>query len=164
MTGISIREEEQDDWPAIAALEEAAFGRPDEARLVDRLRSNGDLVLSLVAQAGAKIVGHLALSRMAAPFLALGLGPLAVAPDLQRSGVGGRLTEAALERARADGWDAVFVLGEPAYYRRFGFSAQAAIGFASPYAGPYLMALSLKGALPVSSGTIEYAPAFAALE
>ena len=69
----------------------------------------------------------------------------------------------ALARARKDGWDAVFVLGDPAYYRRFGFDPEAARGFGSPYAGPHLMALPLKGRLPVTTDRVDYAPAFAAL-
>ncbi|MGB8843415.1 MAG: hypothetical protein WCC64_20355 [Aliidongia sp.] len=57
----------------------------------------------------------------------------------------------------------VFVLGDPVYYRRFGFDPMLASGFASPYAGPYLMALGLTQPLPSLSGKIDYAPAFAAL-
>ena len=91
---------------------------------------------------GVRTVGHVLLSRMTAPVRALALAPLAVATDWQRRGIGTALVEAALERARAAGSQAVFVLGDPAYYRRFGFRADLAAGFASPYAGPHLMVVA----------------------
>ena len=158
-----VGEEAPPDIPAIRAVVEAAFDRSDEAELVARLRADGDAVTSLVAVDDDRIVGHVMLSRMTAPFRALGLAPVSVAPDRQRSGIGSRLIRDGLARAAAAGWEGVFVLGEPAYYRRFGFSPALASGFASPYAGPYLMALALAGALPARDGRIAYAPAFATL-
>jgi len=159
-----IRPETTTDIAAIRAVEEAAFARPTEAALVDALRQAGDLTLSLVAVDGERIVGHVAFSKMQAPFRALGLGPVAVLPDRQRSGIGGELIREGLARAAAEDWQGVFVLGDPAYYGRFGFEVDMARDFQSPYAGPYLMARSLfAGDLPARSGTIEYAPAFAAL-
>ncbi len=161
---VTIRDEHPGDFRAIAALLDAAFGRPDESRLVERLRADRDLVVSLVADENSEIAGQVALSAMAAPFRALGLGPVAVKPERRRRGIGGRLVAAALERARVGGWDAVFVLGEPEFYRRFGFSADSAAGFSSPYAGPHLMALALREPrLPASTGSIGYARAFDAL-
>jgi putative acetyltransferase len=69
-----------------------------------------------------------------------------------------------LLRARTDGWASVFVLGDPAYYNRFGFHASLAEGFDSPYAGAHLMALSLsENALAERAGELRYPPAFAAL-
>lgn len=110
------------------------------------------------------MVGHIVLSRMDAPFRALGLAPLAVRADRQGQAIGSRLIVAALDDARAEGFDAVFVLGDPAYYGRFGFSAAAAEGFESPYAGPYLMVAALgRHALPVRTGRVAYAAAFADL-
>ena len=158
-----IRDEEPADAAAIRALVAAAFGREAEAGLVDRLRRDGDGVISLVAVADGAVAGHVLLSRMSAPFRALGLAPVSVAPDRRRAGIGSGLIRAALDRARAGGWEGVFVLGEPDYYRRFGFDPALAGGFASPYAGPFLLALALRGELPARSGRIDYAPAFAAL-
>ena len=158
-----VRPEEEADEAAIRVLLEAAFPGPDEARLVDRLRADGDVELSLVA-VDDTIVGHILFSPMTAPFRALGLAPVAVLPGRQGEGVGGVLIRDGLARAAAAGWEGVFVLGQPDYYRRFGFDPAMAKGFSSPYAGPYLMARSLGGkALPVTSGRIDYAPAFAAL-
>lgn len=161
---ILIREEQADDHGLISELVEQAFGQPDEARLVERLRADGDATISLVALIDGAVAGHVLLSPMSAPFRALGLAPVSVAPRYQRSGVGHALIETAIDRARSDGWDAIFVLGDPAYYERFGFRGDLAAGFVSPYAGPYLMALPLGSALPASIGSIDYAPAFSGLE
>jgi putative acetyltransferase len=160
-----IRAETVSDIAAIRAVEEAAFARPHEADLVDAVRAAGDAVFSLVAIEAEQLVGHAMFSRMDAPFRALGLGPVAVRPDRQRRGIGGRLIREGLLRAEAEDWQAVLVLGDPAYYRRFGFDPAMAAGLGSPYAGPYLMALPLGAPdLPTRSGRVDYAPAFAALE
>jgi len=161
---MEIREETAEVRPAIGDLHRQAFASPAEAELVDRLRADGDAVISLVAMAADRVVGHLMLSRMSAPFRALGLAPVAVTETWRRRGVAARLIADGIERAKAGGWDAVVVLGDPVYYERFGFSAEQAEGFESPYAGPYLMLLPLAdGPLP-ASGRLDYAPAFAALE
>ncbi len=158
-----IRPEEPADRSAVCAVIEAAFPTPAEAQLVDQLRADGDAEISLVAVDDDVVVGHVMFSRMTAEFRALGLGPVAVLPTRQRSGVGSLLVKRGLARAGADRWKMVFVLGDPAYYRRFGFDPTLASGFASPYAGPHLMALGLARPLPRLSGKIDYAPAFAAL-
>lgn len=158
-----VRHEKASDRAAVHALVEAAFGRRDEADLVDRLREEGSVVLSLIAIDDNVIVGHILLTRMDAPFTALALAPLAVSPDRQRGGIGSQLVGAALDRVRAAGWQAVFVLGDPGYYRRFGFDPERARTFSSPYAGPYLMVLALTGKLPGSAGAIAYARPFASL-
>lgn len=159
-----IRDEQPGDAHAIRAVVEAAFSQPLEADLVDRLRGDGDVAISLVATDDSGVVGHILLSKMTAPFRALGLAPVSVRPDRQGTGIGSQLIRAGLERAKEGGWQAVFVLGEPAYYTRFGFDPALASGFTSPYAGAYLMAISLDGDLPVTSGIIEYAPAFTMFE
>ena len=124
-----IRDEVEADHAAVARLHRLAFGGDAEARLVDALRRSDTVAVSLVAQSDdAVIVGHVLLSRLVSPPGALGLAPLAVLPDRQRRGVGSALVRAALARAREGGWAAAFVLGDPAYYGRFGFSAEAARG------------------------------------
>ncbi|GGC61869.1 GNAT family N-acetyltransferase [Chelatococcus reniformis] len=158
-----VRAEEPGDRRAIRAVLEAAFPTPAEAGLVDRLRADGNTEISLVAVDEGAIVGHVMFSRIAAEFRALGLAPVAVLPTRQRSGIGSRLIRSGLARAEADLWRLAFVLGDPPYYRRFGFDPALASGFTSPYAGPYFMALALTRPLPPLSGRIDYAPAFAAL-
>lgn len=155
-----VRAERTGDIAAIDDVVAGAFGRDDEARLVARLRRDGDAAMSLVAVADNAVVGHVLLSLMAAPFRALGLAPLSVVPGHQKRGVGTALMNAAIARARQAGWSAIFVLGDSAYYGRFGFRADLAAGFSSPYAGPHFMVLPLADALPVASGRVSYAAAF----
>jgi putative acetyltransferase len=160
-----IRDEELHDRAAIHDVVRAAFGQTAEAVLVDQLRDDGDSVISLVAvDDDAWIIGHVMLSRMEAPFKALGLAPVSVRPDRQRSGVGSSPVREALTRVGQGSWDAVFVLGNPGFYRRFGFDLERASGFTSPYAGPHFMVLPMKNGLPATTGRIDYASAFAALE
>lgn len=159
-----VRPETETDIAAIRAVQEKAFRRAKEPDLVDRLRVDRAMVLSLVAIKGELVVGHIVFSRMVAPFRALGLGPIAVIPEYQRSGIGTRLINEGLAQARLGGWEGVVVLGAPIYYQRFGFNSQAAAGFSSPYAGPHFMAVSLRdGSLPAKTGEIAYPAAFSAL-
>ena len=160
---LTIRPETADDEDAIRMVNLAAFPTAQEADLVQQLREDSDSEISLVAEDEGTIVGHVLLSRMKVagdgrPFRALGLGPVAVLPDRQRQGIGGALIEEALRLAQDRDEEAVFLVGEPDYYQRFGFSAEAAVPFASPYAGPYFMARAF---VPLPNrGEAAYAPAF----
>jgi putative acetyltransferase len=159
-----IRSESPGDIVGIRFVEEAAFLQSAEADLVDDLRAAGDSVFSLIAVEGETVTGHAMFSRLQAPFPALALGPVAVLPDRQRMGVGSRLIREGIARSEAAGWLGIFVLGDPAFYRRFGFDVGKASGFVSPYAGPHWMALPLgRSELPTSTGSIQHAPAFAKL-
>lgn len=149
----AIRSEQPADHEALDRLLTEAFGGEDEARLVRRLRADGDLSLSLVATAGGAVLGHLALSPITGDRPALALAPVAVTPKAQRLGIGGALIRAAIDHAAGT---PIVLLGDPAYYCRFGF---APADLDSPYAGPYLQML---GDLPAGSA-IRHAPAFAAL-
>ena len=159
-----VRSEAADDIAAIRIVQEIAFGQRAEAQLVDDLRAAGDSVFSLVAVDDGIVAGHILFSRMEAPFPALALGPVAVLPEYRRTGFASRLIRQGIVRSEADGWRGIFVLGDPAFYRRFGFNASKASDFVSPYAGPHLMVLSLGGnELPTRTGIIQHAPAFAKL-
>jgi putative acetyltransferase len=161
----SVRLETTADHAAVRQLLLNAFPTAAEADLVESLRHDGDVVIALVAEDMGRLIGQVVLSRMKAPFRALGLAPVAVEAAQRRRGIGASLIKEALGLAERCGWNAVFVLGEPAYYRRFGFDPRLAAPFDCPYAGPHLMALALGGkALPVNVGKIDYAPAFAALD
>ncbi|MDQ6733011.1 MAG: N-acetyltransferase [Nitrospirota bacterium] len=160
---MNIRDEQIRDVTYVAVVIERAFGQADEVRLVEQLRRDGDAAISLVATRGDTVVGHVLLSPMSAPFRALGLAPLSVLPAHQRQGIGAALTKAAVEQAREQGWSAIFVLGDPAYYGRFGFRSDLAADFSSPYAGSHFMVLPLEDALSATSGKIDYAPAFGGL-
>ena len=157
-----IRAARPADRGAIRDVVTAAFGQPYEADLVDRLLADGDAVIELVAEIDRAIVGHVLFSRLIAPFPALALGPLSVRPSRQAQGTGGSLVREGLARAAAGKWIAVFVLGDPAYYTRFGFDLALAAGFASPFAGAHFMALALDGPLPATAGEIRHARAFSA--
>ena len=166
---LTVRPETADDVLAIRDVHLKAFSPPAEADLVARLRDGHDSEISLVAEQSGEIVGHVMLSRMnvsaaSRPYRALGLGPVGVLPGCRGSGVGSELIRSALAIAEALGEEMVFVLGEPDYYSRFGFSAEAAAPFVSPYAGPYFMARWLRAAAgPAAAGKADYAPAFASL-
>jgi putative acetyltransferase len=160
---VIIRDETISDVAAIRTVHRLAFAGEDEARLVDALRRSGDAVLSLVAERPDPIVGHVLLSRLEAPMRALALAPFGVLPDYQRRGIGSALIRAALERARSEGFDAVFVLGEPAYYRRFGFSVEDAQGYECVYAGAFFMIRVLAAGSVPTVGGIDYPAAFAGL-
>ncbi len=164
---LRVQPESREDSDGIRAVHLAVFPTPAEADLVQMLHDDLDSQISLVAKDGAQVVGHVMLSRMQVEgdgrsYRALGLGPVAVIPELQRRGVGSALIDEAMRLAEQRGEEIVFLLGEPDYYRRFGFSREAAAPFASPYAGPYFMAKSFGSPLP-ASGTAAYAPAFAQL-
>jgi putative acetyltransferase len=124
-------------------------------------------VVSLVAEREREVIGHVLFSRMHVTgdgnaWRALGLGPVAVMPGHQHRGLGSELILGGLSIARLTGDEIVFVLGDPAYYSRFGFSAEAAAPFASPYAGSFLMAQSFGRPLP-ARGKADYAAPFTAL-
>ena len=161
---MDIRDENSRDWKAAYLVVSSAFGRLAEAELVEELREAGDSVVSLVAEEDGQIVGHVLLTRMDAPFPALALAPVSVLPARQRSGIGSVLIRKAVESARCKGWAAIFVLGDPNYYGRFGFDREAAAGFTSPYAGRHFMVLSLSASLPTTTGALRHAAAFAALD
>jgi putative acetyltransferase len=134
---VTIRSERDDprEWATIAAVVEAAFASAVEADLVAAIRASGNLVDggSLVADRDGAVVGHVMLS---AAFLhgpggrrrVVTLSPLAVAPPLQRSGIGSALVCAVIELADRAGEPLLFVEGDPAYYARFGFEPSAPLG------------------------------------
>jgi putative acetyltransferase len=98
---------------------------------------------------------------MNAPFPALALAPVSVIPNRQGNGIGSALIQGAVGCARTDAWGAIFVLGDPNYYKRFGFDPEGAEGFKCPYAGDHFMVLPLSSSLPTTVGTLGHAPAFA---
>lgn len=162
---MEIRPEDEGHVEGIRAVHRAAFGGEAEAGLVDALRAGGHVRLSLVAEDAGRVVGHILFSELnidATPGLAL--APMGVLPSHQRRGVGSALIRDALARVRELGHRIVVVLGHREYYPRFGFRAELAAPFESPYAGEHFMALELQpGALQGVRGRVAYAPPFDAL-
>ena len=163
---LRVREEMTRDRVGIRKLNRAAFCGNEEENLVDRLRKDGDFIASLVAVVGNAVVGHVLFSRLALsggekPVSTVALAPMAVLPDRQREGIGTRLIQTGLALCRSRGVEAVFVLGHPGYYPRFGFSAETARGVAAPFSGDAFMALELKrGVLKTGGLTLTYPTAF----
>lgn len=165
---LAIRVEAPHDARAVRRVIVAAFKGHLEADLVDTLRHNGKIAASLVATMGHSIVGHALLTGVTlhgpglAP-LGAGLAPLAVRPALQRRGIGAQLMRAAIARARETGYGFMVLLGDPGYYRRFGFRTASALGLACEFEAPEeaFMGLELApGALAGASGLVRYEPEF----
>jgi putative acetyltransferase len=161
-----IRDERPDDAAAVRRVNELAFPGGGEAAIVEALREAGAVTLSLIAEIDGDVAGHILFSPVilttaAGPTTAVGLGPMAVVPDLQRSGVGTQLVRAGLERLRASGHTAVVVLGHPGYYPRFGFERASAHGIRWELDCPdeAFMVLELEpGALRGLAGVVAYRP------
>jgi putative acetyltransferase len=165
-----IRVEQPGDIPHIRDIVAHAFGQRAEADLIDQLRADGDALVSLVAVGGhGELLGHVLFSRLPIEGAkgrvteAGALAPLAVRPEHQRKGVGSALVKAGIRACTARGLAAIIVVGDPAFYQRFGFSAETARGLISPYPGAAFMALELKPGALRAKGTVRYAAAFGAL-
>jgi len=160
-----IRAEALGDEVAIRFVHEAAFGRPDEARVADEVRATAGFVpeLSLVAEEDGRVVGHVVLSRTTVGgHEVLLLGPIGVLPERQRHGIGSALVLEGLRRAEAAGVPLVLLEGDPGYYSRFGFRLVSELGIEAPPGAPaqYVQARPLAAYTPGIRGQAEYPPAF----
>lgn len=156
-----IRLAHSKEYEEVANLVESAFGQHDEALLVERLRADGAIAYEWVATQADELVGHLVLSKLVLPEKCLALAPVSVAPVHQREGIGSALINAALELAEEEDWVAVFVLGDPAYYHRFGFDVAQASSFDTPYPSEFTgVAVLDAGGFAGLSREIIYAEAF----
>ena len=164
---VVIREEQATDVAAIHALTKAAFLTAPhtghtEHFIVDALRRAGVLTISLVVEQAGALLGHVAISPVTISDGTAGwygLGPISVAPECQRRGIGTLLMRAALQTLRDRGAHGCVVLGDPAYYSRFGFILDPALVLADvPPA--YFQALRFGPSRP--SGMVTYHSAFSA--
>ena len=164
---LCVVEERTHHRVGIRKLNRAAFGGHDEENLVDRLRREGDVIGSMVAVIGNDVLGHVLFSRLDVAggertISAAALATMAVLPDRLRQGIGTRLVMTGLALCRSRGVDAVFVLGHPRYYPRFGFSADKARIVTASFSGDAFMALEIRrGVLNTGGLTLTYPPAFA---
>jgi putative acetyltransferase len=155
---IQIRPEEPADFPAIHTLVTRAFQSQTEPALVDRLREEDAAALSLVFFSPMTIENNLFGKHL------FGLAPLAVKPELQKQGIGSKLVRKGLETGISWRWDAVFVLGSPTYYQRFGFKEAALSALFTEYdvPSPDFMVMPLyPHGLDGCSGLAAYHPLFA---
>ena len=162
-----VREEASGDVAAISAVTVAAFrnaAHSDHAEhlIVEALREAGALVVSLVAEEAGVVVGHVAVSPVSISDGSAGwygLGPISVLPGLHRRGVGSLLMRGALRRLRERDAGGCVVLGDPAYYSRFGFAPEARLVLPGVPA-QYFQVLALGESAP--SGVVTYHAAFRA--
>jgi putative acetyltransferase len=163
-----VRAETVEDYPAVRQVNELAFGRLDEAVLVDKLRAVADPQISLVAVMDERVVGHIFFSPVSiesgdSSSLVLGLGPLAVLPEYQKQGLGSQLVREGLTACQRIGCSVVVVLGHPEYYPRFGFvpAKQRELSCEWPVPDDMFMVAELKPeALAGLSGLVKYRPEF----
>ena len=168
---MKIRAENPSDLVSVRQVHTDAFPGPIEAILVDRLRAAGKAVISLVAELDdGQIVGHILFSPVSTdpPISShgLGLAPLAVRRDYQHTGVGSKLCRAGLEAARDFGADYVVVLGNPAYYSRFGFETAANQRLGNEYKvlEDFMVIELIPGCLKNVAVVVKYAAEFGELD
>lgn len=163
---VTIRPEQPVDAPAVRRVHEAAFPTAAEADLVDRLRTNGMAAVSLVAESGDRIVGHILFSPVTfdppLDAVAFGLAPMAVLSDSWKHGVGRRLVQNGLAECHARGACLVVVLGEPDYYARFGFDRASRHGLRNEFGAEDAFMVFMLDAFghPPPGTLVKYAPEF----
>jgi len=165
---VRIRPETPADHDAVADVTAAAFGKQDEARLVEAIRASEEYVpeLTLLAEDDGRIVGHVMYSYSAlegSDTRLLQLSPLSVAPDRQGEGIGAALTRESLRLADERGEPLVLVLGHPTYYPRFGFRPASTLGLLAPnpeWPDEAFMAVPLTAYDAGLRGRVAFAPAF----
>ena len=163
----TLRLERREDEPAIHALLCACFPSEAEARLVGLLRRARRLSVALVATVDGKVVGYIAISPVSTANGKFGAGvaPLAVHESHRGQGIAGSLVRGALEASKTAGLGWAVVLGEPAFYGRFGFQPAPNFGLLDEYGGgnAFQVLELVPGTLPRGAGVVQYAPEFASL-
>jgi putative acetyltransferase len=163
---MKIGPEQPVDATAIHALVAGCFNTTAEATVIDRLRTAGRLTISLVAEVDGQIVGHVGFSPLTIddrPTDGLGLAPLAVAAGHRRRGIGAALVNAGLDVCRQRNAGFAVVLGDPAYYGRFGFIPASQKALRGEFGGgdAFRVIEFREGALPTDGDLVRYAPEFA---
>ncbi|WP_163266401.1 GNAT family N-acetyltransferase [Chelativorans alearense] len=162
-----IRNERPGDEDAIhsltvVAFEPMAFSDGSEAPIIRSLRKSGDLTLSLVAEEGGAIIGHIAFSPVTIDgthFNWFGLGPVSVQPEMQRQGIGKALILTGLEMLKERGAHGCALIGNPEIYSRVGFESDGRLSYGN-LDSSYVQRLVLAG--PAPQGELKFAPAFEA--
>jgi len=165
---MSIREEVASDVEKIWKVNSDAFEAEAEANLVNALRNSGCPYLSLVADNGYEVVGHILFTPVELTgnenkLKIMGLAPMAVLSKYQNKGIGSTLVQAGLEHCQSLGYDAVVVLGHPDYYSKFGFAPSLKYSIKSEYDVPdevFMILELIPGSLKNHDGVIKYHEAF----
>jgi len=137
-----IRREQPQDLPEIHRVVTRAFGRDQEASIVDKLRENCNSILSLVAFTDGKVVGHILFSPVViegkhGKLVGTGLAPHAVLPEHHRKGIGTQLMQTGISRIKEGGCPYIILIGDPEYYTRFGFEPAGRFGISCESNVPY---------------------------
>ena len=157
-----IRETQESDLEEVFNLIHSSFSNKAESDLVKQLISDGDVLINLVVESSDTIIGNVVVSQITMePDIGLfcgGVAPLSVLPDQQSSGVGSRLMEEVINESRKLGIDALFLLGDPNYYKRFGFTVSK---LKNDYSLEHFQELELtEGCLAKIKSKVTYANAF----
>jgi predicted N-acetyltransferase YhbS len=166
---ITIRQEVKEDYKRVFKITKLAFGQEKESKLIEKIRKGPNFVpeLSLVAEKNNEIVGHILFSKMKivgeSEYETLMLAPLAVIPELQKQGIGGKLVKKGIEKAIELGFDSIIVVGHKDYYPKFGFQKASKWGIKCPFEVPdgAFMAIELtKKALENKAGVVQFPEEF----
>jgi predicted N-acetyltransferase YhbS len=168
---VVIRQELENDHEAVYQVVKSAFEKMelasgDEQDLVNRLRKSQAFIpkLSLVAESDGKVIGHILFTKMKiGGHPSLALAPVAVLPEFQKQGVGGKLIQEGHRIAKELGYRSVIVVGHPGYYPCFGYSPASKWKITAPFEVPdkaFMVLELVEGGLTGISGMIEYAPEF----
>ena len=164
-----VREELPEDISAVRLVNVRAFGRTQEADIIDKLRQNCSDLLSLVAVRQNDVVGHILFSPTTVESedrstQGMGLAPMAVRPDCQRQGIGSELIRAGIEELKSNRCAFIVVLGHPQYYPRFGFERASRYGIRSEWQVPdeaFMILMLDESEMRSVSGVAKYRPEFA---
>lgn len=129
---VKFREVAKSDHLMISILLETASERPEEARMVEALRRSGEMALEFVAERDGEVIGHIAFARLVRPQDWWALAFVSVSQDLQSRGIGSEIIRFGLDQCRQQKAKAVVVVGDPLFYKRFGFSKKAAAALTTP--------------------------------
>lgn len=167
-----IRQEKPEDINDIHALNELAFGQPQEANIVDKLRINCNSLLSLVAIENDNVAGHILFSPVKIEgqhgiIRGMGLSPMAVLPKIQRKGIGTQLVKSGIKNLKKIQCQFIIVLGHPEYYPRFGFERASLYGIKCQWEGipddAFMILWLDKSMMNPASGLAKYRDEFNAM-
>jgi putative acetyltransferase len=166
MTSLTVRPEEAKDIEQVRALVRASFPTDAESRLVDALRANSKAVISLVAVQDEQVLGHVLFSPVStsppAAATGIGLAPVAVLTAFQSQGIGAQLIREGLRHSQEMGYDFCVVLGDPRYYRRFGFEKASPLGLQNEYGADDAFMVIRFTDRALAPGLVRYADEFRA--